>query len=184
MKQLINKIIEYAPLLARGYIAKAIGKVEGGKHLMIGKRVNIAGPGSVIVGNKVLMYGNLVSPCTPHTRSKSAVISIGDRTSLGATRISCVELVQIGSRCRIADARIMDHDSHGIQVEDRNLPLAELPAKPVIIEDSVWVGIGVIILKGVTIGSGSVIGAGSVVAKDIPSNVIAAGNPCKVIKQL
>lgn len=55
-------------------------------------------------------------------------------------------------------------------------------AEPVIIEDNVWIGAGVIILPGVTIGKNSVIGAGSVVNKSIPANCVAVGNPCKPIK--
>ena len=55
-------------------------------------------------------------------------------------------------------------------------------ARPVIIEDNVWIGGGSIILAGVTIGKNSVIGAGSIVVKSIPPNCIAVGNPCKVIK--
>ena len=51
------------------------------------------------------------------------------------------------------------------------------------IGDNVWIGGGAIILLGVTIGNNVVIGAGSVVSKDIPDNVIAAGNPCKVLKE-
>lgn len=57
-------------------------------------------------------------------------------------------------------------------------------AKPVVIGDNVWVTSNVTILPGVTIGSNTVIGAGSVVTKDIPSGVFAAGNPCKVIKEI
>ena len=49
--------------------------------------------------------------------------------------------------------------------------------------DKVWIGGGVTILPGVTIGDNSVIGAGSVVTKDIPANVVAAGNPCRIIKE-
>lgn len=56
--------------------------------------------------------------------------------------------------------------------------------KAVTIGDNVWLGEGAKILKGVTIGENSVIGAGAVVTKSIPANVIAAGNPCKVIKQI
>lgn len=56
--------------------------------------------------------------------------------------------------------------------------------KPIIIGDNVWVGGGVIILPGVTIGKNSVIGAGSVVTKNIPDNVVAAGNPCKMIRNI
>ena len=51
-----------------------------------------------------------------------------------------------------------------------------------IIEDNVWIGVNTTILKGVTIGENSIIGANSLVVKDIPPNVIAGGNPCKVLK--
>ena len=57
-------------------------------------------------------------------------------------------------------------------------------AEPVTIGDNVWIGGSVTILPGVSIGNNVTIGAGSVVAKDIPDNVVAVGNPCKVIKNL
>ena len=57
-------------------------------------------------------------------------------------------------------------------------------ASPVTIGDNVWLGGGVIVCPGVTIGSNVTIGAGSVVTKDIPDNVVAAGNPCRVIKKV
>ena len=57
-------------------------------------------------------------------------------------------------------------------------------AFPVTIGDNVWIGAGAIICPGVTIGENSVIGAGSVVTRDIPPNVIAAGNPCKVLREI
>lgn len=57
-------------------------------------------------------------------------------------------------------------------------------AKPVTIEDNVWVGGHTVINPGVTIGKNTVIGSGSVVTKDIPENVIAVGNPCRVIRNI
>lgn len=57
-------------------------------------------------------------------------------------------------------------------------------AKPITIGDDVWIGGNVCIMPGITIGDNVVIGAGSVVTKDIPSNVVAVGNPCRVIKEL
>ena len=54
----------------------------------------------------------------------------------------------------------------------------------VIIKKKSWIGAGVIILKGVTIGENCVVASGSVVTKDIPSGVIAAGNPCRVIRKI
>jgi maltose O-acetyltransferase len=56
------------------------------------------------------------------------------------------------------------------------------PAKPVTIGDNVWIGGGAIVCPGVTIGDSSTIGAGSVVTRDIPPNVLAAGNPCRVVR--
>lgn len=55
---------------------------------------------------------------------------------------------------------------------------------PVHIKDNVWIGAGAVILPGVTIGENSVIGAGSIVTKDIPANVVAVGNPCKVLREI
>lgn len=57
-------------------------------------------------------------------------------------------------------------------------------SKPIHIGDKVWLGTGVHVLQGVSIGENSIIGAGSVVTKDIPANVIAAGNPCKVVRPI
>lgn len=55
-------------------------------------------------------------------------------------------------------------------------------AKPIVIGDNVWIAANVVILPGVSIGDGAVIGAGSVVTKSIPGNVLAVGNPCKVVR--
>lgn len=57
-------------------------------------------------------------------------------------------------------------------------------ASPITIGDRAWLGGGVIVLPGVTIGENTTIGAGSVVTKDIPANVVAAGNPCRVIREI
>ena len=57
-------------------------------------------------------------------------------------------------------------------------------ARPIKIGSDVWVGGGAVICPGVTIGSKSVIGAGSVVTRDIPDGVFAAGNPCRVIREI
>ena len=57
-------------------------------------------------------------------------------------------------------------------------------AKPIKVGNNVWIGGGVSVLGGVTIGDNVVVGAGSVVTKNIPSNTVAVGNPCRVIKEL
>lgn len=71
---------------------------------------------------------------------------------------------------------------HPIEVDKRNEGIEY--AKPITIHDNVWIGGNVVVLPGVTIGRNSVIGAGSIVTKDIPENVIAVGNPCKVLRKI
>lgn len=71
---------------------------------------------------------------------------------------------------------------HPLDAESRNKGLED--AKPITVGNSVWIGGGCTILPGVTIGDNVVIGAGSVVTKDIPANVLAFGNPCKVVREL
>lgn len=75
------------------------------------------------------------------------------------------------------------YDRFGEPREDRSFAFCRTQTAPVIIGDRVWIGGGVIIMPGVTIGDNVVIGAGSVVTKDIPSNVIAYGNPCRVVRE-
>ena len=77
-------------------------------------------------------------------------------------------------------AYISDSDWHGIY--DRALPVGQ--SKEVVLEDNVWIGDGAIVSKGVTIGKNSIVGARTVVIKDVPPNVIVAGNPAKIVKEL
>ncbi|OCK51621.1 maltose acetyltransferase [Chryseobacterium sp. CBo1] len=71
---------------------------------------------------------------------------------------------------------------HPLDAERRNKGLED--AKPISVGNNVWIGGGCTILPGVTIGDNTVIGAGSVVTKDIPANVLAFGNPCKVVREI
>jgi acetyltransferase-like isoleucine patch superfamily enzyme len=109
-------------------------------------------------------------------------ITIGDHVLISpGVRISAAQRIVIGDNCMIAsNAYITDSDWHGIY--DRSLPPAT--AHPVTLAPNVWIGDSAIVCKGVTIGENSIIGAGSVVTGDIPANVIAAGNPAKIIKPL
>ena len=72
--------------------------------------------------------------------------------------------------------------THPLAAKERDAGLEA--AKPVTVEDSVWIGGGAIINPGVTIRRDTTIGSGSIVTRDIPANVFAAGNPCKVIRHL
>lgn len=95
---------------------------------------------------------------------------------LDGAKVKIGNNVFIGPNCCITTA------GHPIDVEDRNCGLEY--AYPITIGNNVWIGTNVSILPGVKIGDNSVIGAGSVVNKEIPENVIAVGNPCKVIRKI
>lgn len=71
---------------------------------------------------------------------------------------------------------------HALLADQRNEGIMQ--SLPVEIHDNVWIGGNSVILRGVTIGQGAVIGAGSVVTRDIPPQVIAAGNPCRVLRPI
>ena len=105
--------------------------------------------------------------------------------------IGCVILdgarVQLGQNVLLAPGVHIYTASHPVDAALRVPSGGGTPpgmALPVSIGDNVWVGGGSIICPGVTIGENTTIGAGSVVTKDVPSNVLAAGNPCRVIRSL
>ena len=108
---------------------------------------------------------------------------IGNETFINhnAYLMDCAPIT-IGKHCFIGPNCGMYTAIHPIVAKERNQGLEM--AKPIIIGDNVWIGGDVTILPGVTIGEGSVIGAKSLVTKDIPANVIAVGNPCRVVRPI
>lgn len=114
----------------------------------------------------------------------SGQIKIGNNVALNGTVITSKKKIEIGDNCMIApNVIIVDTDFH-LQwpPEKRFQQVPSKYDKPVFIKSNVWIGMNSIILKGVTIGKNSIIGAGSIVTTNIPDNVIASGNPARVIK--
>ncbi|WP_018618089.1 sugar O-acetyltransferase [Spirosoma luteum] len=110
-------------------------------------------------------------------------ISIGDN---GFVNFNCIFLdcarITIGTNFQCAPNVQLYTAYHPVIASERDKG-PELAA-PITIGNSVWLGGGVIVCPGVTIGDNTTIGAGSVVTKDVPANVFAAGNPCRVIRTL
>lgn len=119
-------------------------------------------------------------------RTKGASICIGENTWINNNFciIAHRSSIDIGRNCLIGtNVQIYDSDFHAIKHQDRGIP-SLVKAEPVCIGDNVFIGSNVTILKGVSIGNGSVIAAGSIVCSSIPCNVVAGGNPAKVIKEI
>jgi acetyltransferase-like isoleucine patch superfamily enzyme len=134
-------------------------------------------------------YVNVIA--TPDNRVRFTVWSIKDDEGYikignyclicAGVRISAATGITIGDNCMIANrAYITDADWHDIY--DRSMFVGQ--SAPVHIGHNVWIGDSAIVCKGVHIGDNSIIGAGAVVVKDIPANVVAAGNPAIVMKSL
>ena len=112
-----------------------------------------------------------------------ANVSVGDDVyvNTGVVILDCAN-VTIGSRVWIGPRVQLVTAHHPVDAEER-ARFSEL-ASPIVIEDDVWIGAGVIVLPGVTVGRGSTIGAGSIVTNDVPPGVVAFGNPCRVSRRL
>ena len=110
-------------------------------------------------------------------------IAIGDHTYINFDCIilDCAD-ISIGSHVLFGPRVGLYAANHALDVDERMA--GGCIGKPITIEDNVWLGGDVKVLGGVTIGKGSVIGCGSVVTKDIPAGVVAAGNPCRVIRPI
>ena len=137
--------------------------------------------------------------------SPKGFIKIGNNVHIGGATLICRTTISIGNDVTMAwGITIYDHNSHSIYWEHRqndnktsyddfqkfdgnsvfNKNWDNVIAKSIAIEDKVWIGFDVTILKGVTIGEGAVIGAKSVVTKNVPAWTVAAGNPARVVKNL
>lgn len=142
-----------------------------GPNICIGRCATIIGEADSRV--KIGVWGR-----TPDTGS----IHIGDYVLISpGTRISASDSIRIGHSVMMAHGvYITDSDWHGLY--DRTAR-DEQPA-PVVIGDNVWLGDRCSVLKGVSIGDNSIVGAGAVVTRDVPANVVVAGNPARIVKQL
>lgn len=170
-----------------GYLKAYYWGVEIGKHCSFkGYPIFRILPQSKIkIGNNCTFNSskssNLIgvhTPCILSTSKKRGHIIIGNNCGFSGTVIRSAGNIQLGDNVRCgANTVIYDNDGHSSD------PRSGID-KPIVIGNNVWLGYGVKVLKGVTIGENSLIGAGSIVTKDIPANVVAAGIPCKVIKQL
>ena len=115
-------------------------------------------------------------------REQCGEIDIGDFALIcPGVRIDSAASIRIGPASMIAaGAYLTDADWHGIYDRTRIIGTA----RPIVLEENVWIGDGATVCKGVRIGANSIVAAAAVVAKDVPSGVIVAGNPAQIVREL
>lgn len=159
------------------------GELRFGKHVFIDDRCMIfqnKQGGAVTLGDRVRLYRDSILET-----GKDGYIIIGEdsslhpRCQLNAYR----EPIEIGRQVMIAANCAFYSYDHGV-MPGKPIYKQPLTSKgPIIIEEGVWIGAGVIVLSGVRIGKDAVIGAGSVVTKDVPEGAIVVGNPARLIRR-
>ncbi len=162
-----------------------------GNNAIIPGKVHISGNGSITIGsNLYFSSGDGVNPICSNLHGTLNVdeggkLVIGDNVGMSSTRIWVHQSVIIGNHVNVGGCVfITDTEAHPFSWHKRRNGNESTLSAPVVIEDDVWIGAQVIVLKGVTIGARSVIGAGSVVTHSIPPDSLAVGNPCHVVRKL
>ena len=152
-----------------------------GRHVFIGDDVIIyqsETDGRIEIGDSVRVYDAALLE-TGH----GGIIHVGpgSRIHRGCQLVAHKGSITIGQDVGLAPNCSLYAYNHGVAPDQ---PISKQPLQtrgPIVIEDHVWLGVGVIVLDGVRIGTGAVIGAGAVVTQDIPANAIAAGVPARVV---
>jgi acetyltransferase-like isoleucine patch superfamily enzyme len=166
----------------------------------------VLGPGSVLIGDHVLRRFRSRHEVAVQVGSNSTLdgvhlalgekgrVLVGDWSHLSSVMLLCEEQITIGSYVAIGwNTALADTDFHPLAPAARQQdaiacsPIADgsrrppVVSRPIIIEDDVWIGPCVTILKGVRVGRGAVIEAGSLITRDVPAGARVMGNPAKVV---
>ncbi len=197
MKRIFRKLLKYKQIIKNRYCRLKVrwlsyfydGVIVFGENIIFHVPVCCNGFGRVAIGDNVMfgydkafVIGN--GSILVQARKKDSNIAIGNNTAI-SNNVSIIanKSIEIGENCMLGElVSIVDSDFHNIIPDLRHKSRGKV--LPVKIGDNVWLGSRVTVLKGVTIGDNSVIAAGGVVTKDVPDNVVAAGVPAVVIKEL
>lgn len=176
-----TRIFYWTPLF------KSRCRARGKQLYLFGGMPYFSGPLDMEYGDRCRISGRTTFSGRAASR-KTPELMLGNNVDIGwMSTIAVAGKVSIGNNVRIAGrAFIAGYPGHPLDAVDRaaGMPDDDHQTGDIDIEDDVWIATGVTILPGVRIGQRSIIAAGSIVTRDIPADVIAGGNPAKVIKQL
>jgi acetyltransferase-like isoleucine patch superfamily enzyme len=178
-----------------------IKKILRIRYYMTGLNSLIAYPNKIMNPSKnkskITIGENCILRCEIQILGHGGQVNVGDYCFIGEnTYIWSGKRIEIGHRVLIGhNCNIFDNDIHPFDKDERHEQFKDilLDGHPkniklndaeVIIEDDVWIGANVTIMKGVRVGAGAIIGAGSVVTKDIEPFTVNVGNPSKIIRRI
>ncbi|OED56071.1 acetyltransferase [Aliivibrio fischeri] len=170
------------------YVPAFKGRLEsyGKRTLLYGGLPFFSGPLTMRIGNDCRISGQ--TTFSGRTNSDNPTLEVGNNVDIcWQTTIAVGNKVIIGDNVRIAGQGFLcGYPGHPIDPTERALGKPELDSQvgDIILEQDVWLGSRVSIIGNVTVGEGTIVASGSVVTKSLPSFVLAAGNPAKVIKKL
>lgn len=165
----------------RGYLKGKIYRIYRwgyfGKYIYVGKKVYIHFKKTKYIGD----HADLRDFCQIQGKG---IVEIGCNSGIGEFGIiRSSNHVHIGNNVLIGPRVFITDSDHGFESRCTPIYLQDIKSDKVIIEDDVWIGANVIILKGISVGTGAIIGAGSVVTKNVPKYSVVAGNPAKIIRE-
>jgi acetyltransferase-like isoleucine patch superfamily enzyme len=152
--------------------------IKKGADIQIGKNLTM-------ISNSFFSEIGVDHPVIIRLLNKNSKLRIDNNVGISGGSICVGKEVVIENEVMLgANVLIADTDFHSVEPYNRRYRKDGVMSEKIVIKKNVFIGINTLILKGVTVGENSVVGAGSIVTNNIPPNVIAAGNPCKVIREI
>ncbi len=180
---------------------KMIKKILGIKYYTTGKNSLVAYPDEIMNPSKdktkVTIGDNSVIQCQIQILGHGGQVNIGNHCFIGEnTYVWSGKRIEIGNRVLIGhNCNVFDTDAHPFDKDERHNQFKQIFSSghpkeinlndiEIIIEDDVWIGANVTVLKGIKIGKGAIIGAGSIVTKNIEPFTVNAGSPSRMLRRL
>lgn len=181
-----NHLDRFLLLCKRNIVISGAVHVKGRPIIIIHNEARLILEDNVTLNSRSRNYHAFMhSPVKILVDRAGALVKIGKNSRVNGACIHACESITIGENCLIAaNVQIFDSNGHdkSFDLPEKRIDSVDHP-KPIVIGDSVWIGVNSIILPGVIIGEGAIIGANTVVTKHVPARVMFAGNPGVVVKK-